>query len=61
MIASPWVETANAMDEVFNSRGYPVFRITTEMSKAKRATLVHEFRNFPGFAIITGTMGCLKS
>jgi SNF2 family DNA or RNA helicase len=61
MIASPWVETANGMEELFSSKGYPVFRITTEMSKTKRATLVHEFRNFPGFAIITGTMGCLKS
>ena len=61
MIASPWVETAAAMYELFESKGFPVFRITTEMSKPKRAQLVHEFRNWPGFAIITGTMGCLKS
>ena len=61
MIASPWVETAHAMYELFESKGFPVFRITTEMTKKKRAELVHAFRNWPGFAIITGTMGCLKS
>lgn len=49
------------MEAALVAKGYPVFRIESEMSKTQRAKLVHEFRNWPGFAVITGTMGCLKS
>jgi len=59
MIASPWVATADKMVEILAE--YQVFRLTSEMPKHKRAEIVTHFRNWPGPAIITGTMGCLKS
>lgn len=61
MMASPWVDTANKMYEECEKRGYAVYRISSEMSKTKRAKIVSAFRAWPGPAIITGTMGCLKS
>lgn len=61
MMASPWRETADKLEEIFIHKWYKTFRIESEMSKQKRAWIVSEFRNYDWPAIITGTMGCLKS
>lgn len=61
MMASPWRETDIQMSKTFEQKGYTTFRLTSEMSKHKRATLVSQFRAWPGNAIICGTMGVLKS
>lgn len=61
MMASPWRDTDEQMAIRFEEEGFTTFRITSEMTKHKRAQLVSQFRAWPGNAIICGTMGCLKS
>lgn len=61
MMASPWKHTDLQMSITFEARGYNVYRLTSDMTKHKRAAIVSAFRQFPGNAIICGTMGVLKS
>lgn len=61
MMASPWRDTADMLESKFIFKGFTTFRIESEMSKQKRASIVSEFRKYEWPAIITGTMGCLKS
>lgn len=60
LFGSPWVPTVDHYEEYF-SREMPVFVIKQAMSKLKRSQVINEYKAYPNFAILMGTIGCLKS
>ena len=60
LFGSPWVPTVNHYAEHFKLQA-PVFVIRQAMSKLKRSQVINKFKTHPGFAVLMGTIGCLKS
>ena len=61
LFGSPWVPTINYYEEYFRDQGIPIFTIKQAMSKTKRAAVINRFKAYSGFAVLMGTIGCLKS
>ena len=60
MFWSPWVETIDKYYDYFDGK-YTVFKIEQKQSKARRKTIIEEFKACPGTAILMWTIWCLKS
>jgi SNF2 family DNA or RNA helicase len=60
LFGSPWVPTIDYYAEHF-SKTLPVFVIRQAMSKTKRSQVIDEYKAHDGFAVLMGTIGCMKS